>query len=62
MRGCIRLGSTDRRADPQMVHELRLLARNTEFDEQPSWNAARKQWTSELFTQHSRRFVSPYCR
>lgn len=31
----IRLWFTDRRADPQMVHELRLLARNTVFDEQP---------------------------
>jgi len=50
----IRLGSTNRRAGPEMIAEIRLLARNTFFDEQPCTEASSEEVdfraASEFFT------------
>jgi len=54
----IRLGSTNRRADPEMIAEIRLLSRNTFFDEQPRTEISSEEVdfraASELFAAVSR--------
>jgi len=59
----IRLGSTNRRAGPEMIAEIRLLARNTFFDEQPCTEASSEEVdfrvASEFFAAVSRPLNSP---
>jgi len=59
----IRLGSTNRRAGPEMIGEIRLLARNTFFDEQPCTEASSEEVdfraASEFFAAVSRPLNSP---
>jgi len=59
----IRLGSTNRRAGPEMIAEIRLLSRNTFFDEQPRTEISSEEVdfraASELFAAVSRPLNSP---
>jgi ATP-dependent DNA helicase RecG len=54
----VRLGSTNRRAGPEMVEDIRRLSRNTFFDEQPCPDADSEaidfRVASELFSEVSR--------
>lgn len=57
----VRLGSTNRRAEPEMVRQIQLLASHSSFDEQP-WMGANSEAidfrvASELFTQVSRKLT-----
>ena len=59
----IRLGSTNRQAGPEMIGEIRLLARNTFFDEQPCTETSSEEVdfraASEFFAAISRPLNSP---
>jgi len=59
----IRLGSTNRRAGPEMIAELRRLARNTFFDEQPCSEISSEdidfRAASEFFSAVSRQLTPP---
>jgi predicted HTH transcriptional regulator len=59
----VRLGSTNRAADSEMVEELRRIARNTSFDEQPcseiSSEAIDFRVASELFAELGRELSAP---
>lgn len=59
----IRLGSTNRRAGPDMIAEIRRLARNTLFDEQPCSETSSEdidfRAASELFSSVSRQLSPP---
>lgn len=59
----IRLGSTNRRAGPEIITEIKLLARNVFFDEQPctevSSEAIDFRVASEYFSQVSRKLPYP---
>lgn len=60
----IRLGSTNRRAGPEIITEIRLLARNVFFDEQPCMKVNSEaidfRVASEYFSQVSRKL--PYSK
>ncbi|MBM4038870.1 MAG: hypothetical protein FJ290_10175 [Planctomycetes bacterium] len=62
----VRLGSTNRAAGPEMLAELRLLARNTFYDEQPCPQASSDDLdvrvASELFAAVSRPLTPPKLR
>jgi ATP-dependent DNA helicase RecG len=59
----IRLGSTNRRAGPEMIEQIRRLARNTCFDELPcteiNSEAIDFRAASEFFSKMSRQLTSP---
>lgn len=59
----VRLGSTNRRAGPEMIAEIRRLARNTFFDEQPCTEVSSEEIdfraASELFAAVSRPLNPP---
>jgi len=59
----IRLGSTNRQAGPEMIGEIRLLARNTFFDEQPCTETSSEEVdfraASEFFAAISHPLNSP---
>jgi predicted HTH transcriptional regulator len=52
----VRVGSTNRRADRELVEELRRFVRGEPFDEQPmpGLDSIRKRWTSERLPSRSR--------
>lgn len=60
---CVRLGSTNRRAGPEMIAEIQRLARNTFFDEQPCTEIDSEgidfRVASELFSAVSRPLTPP---
>ena len=52
----VRVGSTNRKADRDLIDELRRFVRGEAYDEQPMPDSTLKRWTSELLQSCSHRF------